>query len=160
MGVSKNIPANRRSMAGFAPVPLLAAGLAISLCEKSIGEGFSSASGVVTTPGSLSTAERKSKETRVEPVDLENITMIGQLTIEERASTAAFPNDRLDGREGGVISLVHHTPASKTDRCRSIPGMAQATGIIADTRSQNRWWAQHPVPEHLPDFCDGGTLER
>jgi len=101
MGVSKNIPANRRSMAGFAPVPLLAAGLAISLCEKSIGEGFSSASGVVTTPGSLSTAERKSKETRVEPVDLENITMIGQLTIEERASTAAFPNDRLDGREGG-----------------------------------------------------------
>jgi len=99
----------------------------------------------------------RTKEQGKERKSLESITLIDQLTIEEgkAASTAASSNDRLDGQEGGVISLVHYTPASKTDRCRSITGItgiAQATGIIADTRSQNRWWEQHPVPEHLPDF--------
>lgn len=104
----------------------------------------------------------KTKEQEKERKSLESITLIDQLTIEEgkAASTAAPPNDWLNSQEGCVTSLVHYTPASKTDRCRSITGKVQATSIIADTRSQNRWWEQHPVPEYLPDFCDWGTLER
>ena len=160
MGVSKNIPANERSMAGFALVPLLTAGLAISLREKNAGYAVSryllnklwfyisshafirvylrlikrypseinrgwtqinadnhtilsmyvlSAGGVVTTHESPSTAEGKSKETRGEPVDLKDIMMIGQLTIEEGvALNAKVPNDRLISREGKCIPQYRH----------------------------------------------------
>ncbi len=106
---SQNIPANERSMAGFALVPLLTAGLVIRLREKSIGKGILSAGGVVTTPESLFTAEGKGKETRVEPANLEYITMIGQLTITEGvASNATVPNDRVISREGKCIPQYRH----------------------------------------------------
>ena len=71
---------------------------------KNAGEGILSAGGVVTTHESISTAEGKGKETRGEPVDLEDITMIGQLTIKEGvASNAKVPNDRLNSQEGKCI---------------------------------------------------------
>ena len=94
----------------------LTAGLGISLREKSAGDGFSSASGVVTPLESLFTAERKGKETRGEPVDLKNIAMIGQLTRDEGvASNAAVPNDRLSSREGKCMPQHRHRMSTGAD---------------------------------------------
>lgn len=107
---------------------------------KNAGDGILSASRVVTTPESLSTAEGESKETRVEPVDLEDIAMIGQLTIEEgAASNAKVPNDRLNSQEGYVMSSTYHTPASKTARCRCIVGLDSTSNYHRRYVSQNRW---------------------